>query len=224
MSATLHLALCLFPDVTALDYQGPVELFGYISPKNIARQELFKESPCLIDITYFSHTMDPIEPSAGPHILPMRTYDDVKDGEQFDIIFVPGGKRTSLGARPNRVQPALIDFVQRQAAGSKYILSVCTGSWILATCGLLEGTKATTNKRAFRDGATSDQIQWIAKARWVVDGKFWTSSGVTAGMDMANAFVQHLVGEEIAKSIRGIIELNAKDQDEDEFAAFYGLE
>lgn len=71
-------------------------MFGYISPKNIGRQLLLKDSPYLIEVTYFSHTMDPIEFSAGPFVLPTKKYDDVKEDEQFDIILVPGGKRQNL--------------------------------------------------------------------------------------------------------------------------------
>lgn len=94
--------------------------------------------------------------------------------------------------------------------------------------------------------ATKDMgITWVPKARWVVndDNKIWTSSGVTAGqcfqaiqsttikanhavfqgLDQANAFLQHLVGEKIAKQIRGFIELSVRKEGDDEFAEFYGL-
>ena len=104
-------------------------------------------------------------------------------------------------ARPECVPVDLLEFIKHQAPGAKYILSVCTGSWVLAGTGLLDGRKATTNKAAFRSckvvylklrgliinghasiqAATSDKIDWIPKARWVVDGNIWTSSGVSAG-------------------------------------------
>lgn len=90
--------------------------------------------------------------------------------------------------------------------------------------------------------ATSDAIQWVPKARWVVDGNIWTSSGVTAGvqsllafvrylkldslisgMDMANAFLTHVYGEKTTKQIRNIIEFTAKQEGDDEFAQEYGL-
>jgi len=218
---TLRLAVCLFPDVTALDYEGPVELLGFISPKNAKTRDIPKTCPYLIDITYLSHTMEPVEPSSGPNILPTQTYNDVKDDEQFDIILVPGGR----GARPGNIPEVILDFIKRQAPRAMYILSVCTGSWVLAGCGLLDGKRATTNKFSFAQtkAATSDKINWVPKARWVVDGNIWTSSGVTAGMDMTNAFLTHLVGNETATMIRNIIELRVVDQDDDEFAAVHGL-
>lgn len=75
-------------------------------------------------------------------------------------------------------------WIKKQAAGTKYILSVCTGSQVLARAGVLEGKKATTNKHAFKlivEETRDMNITWVAKARWVVDGNVWTSSGVTAG-------------------------------------------
>lgn len=95
------------------------------------------------------------------------------------------------------------EFIRRQSPGAKYILTVCTGSLILARTGLLNGKRATTNKRAFRsvqvslnnvvwgrfDGARLQEetedlpIAWVAKARWVAteDKKIWTGSGISAG-------------------------------------------
>ena len=66
-------------------------------------------------------------------------------------------------------------------------------------------------------------MKWVAKARWVVEGRIWTSSGVTAGSDMGYAFLQHLVGNDIADFIRGIVEVSVRKQDDDEFAEYHGL-
>ncbi|KAL0960244.1 hypothetical protein HGRIS_011876 [Hohenbuehelia grisea] len=220
---TLRLALCLFNDVTALDYQGPIELFGLLTPKWLS---LFGDAPpkYSISIEYLADSREPIEPDSGPHMLAARTFSDVKPDEQFDIILVPGGPAPAVEGVPN----SLLEFLRKQAPGAKHVLSVCTGSWILANAGLLKGKRATTNKYSFREveAATKDKgIEWVAKARWVVDDndKLWTSSGVTAGADMASAFLDFLVGKEQATIIRGIVELSAKAQDDDEFAEYWGL-
>jgi transcriptional regulator GlxA family with amidase domain len=77
------------------------------------------------------------------------------------------------------------------------VASVCTGSLLLAKAGLLEGRRATTNKRAFKLVAgLAPEVSWVAEARWVEDGPFFTSSGVSAGMDMALGLIAHLLGRE----------------------------
>lgn len=86
---TLSLAICLFDQVTALDYQGPLELLGFLDPKNIKPD--VPTPPYLLDITYLARTLEPVKAAAGPRALADRTYDAVADGEQFDLILVPGG-------------------------------------------------------------------------------------------------------------------------------------
>lgn len=168
MSITkLRLAVCLFPDVTALDFIGPVEALAFLHPTKIeqARSKLPEIPAYSIEATFLSYTLDPIRPTAlGPNFLANSTYD--QEHEQFDILLVPGGNpsisrfisnldRTDWcqfegpGARPHNVQPSITAFIKTQAPKAKYILSVCTGAWIIANAGLLDGKNATTNKAAF---------------------------------------------------------------------------
>ncbi|KAF4581478.1 hypothetical protein EYR40_009764 [Pleurotus pulmonarius] len=211
---TLRLAVCLFEDVTSLDYQGPIALFGCIEPEffNTYLQDLplSAELKYLLEIEYLAHSLEPVKSSPGPAVVPSRRYDEVAASEQFDILMVPGGPT----ACPENVPKSLLEFVQRQAPGT----------------GLLRGKKATTNKASFRkvvENTRGEGIEWIAKARWVVNEddsrKIWTSSGVTAGMDMTSAFLDYLIGKELSTSLRGIIELTAKGESEDDFAVYYGL-
>ncbi|KAJ8515492.1 hypothetical protein ONZ45_g7104 [Pleurotus djamor] len=222
-STNLRLAVCLFPGVTCLDYQGPIELLGFLFPEN---QAIMKEHfpdlsfPVSIDATYLSHTLDKVKPMAGPTLVPDRTYESVKDEEQFDLILIPGGP----GASPGSYSVTLLDFLKRQEPKVKHILTVCTGSWILAEAGLLKGKKATTNKAFYKQVEASTRgsgVEWVPKARFVIndDKKIWTSSGVTAGMDMASAFLDHIVGTKTGDFARSGIELTAKGAGEDEFAA-----
>ncbi|KAK0482541.1 class I glutamine amidotransferase-like protein [Armillaria novae-zelandiae] len=216
------MAVCLYNGATLLDFQGPVELLGF---RSTAIRKLFpdilgaNESNCAIDATYLANTLDPVVPLSGPKLLPDQTYDDAK--EQFDIILIPGGARS---ARKN----ALINFLKRQGPNAKYILTVCTGSWILSSAGLLDGKRATTNKEMFKvikEDTKDLPITWIAKARWVAteDKKIWSSSGVTAGMDLAYAFLEYITGKESAQASAAFLEMIVNGEGDDPFAAKNGL-
>jgi putative intracellular protease/amidase len=121
----------------------------------------------LFDIEYLAETRDPIIPMGGPPILPTKTLNEVVS-KQFSIILIPGGKpvicfppqmseseqpAVNIGptARPDMASKAVTEFIQQQAAHAQYILTVCTGSWLLAGAGLLEGKRATTNKFTFNE-------------------------------------------------------------------------
>lgn len=103
-------------------------------------------------------------------------------------------------------------------------------------------TLHTSEIHVSQDATKDLGIEWVPKARWVVDGNVWTSSGVTAGkfslssakydeyitrlytgIDMAHAFLVHLIGEESTRTIRGRTEVSIREEGDDEFAAFHGL-
>ncbi|KAB5593169.1 hypothetical protein CTheo_3399 [Ceratobasidium theobromae] len=213
----------LFPKLIVLDFDGPMELLGFLTKGSMVQTSAsWPFAPYEFEIDYLAETLDPVIPSVGPPLLPSKTFSEVNN-TQYDIILVPGGP----GTRPSVISPAVLEFVKTQTPGLQYLLGVCTGSWILANAGMcvLEGRNATTNKAAFAQikAETSQNINWVAKARWVVDGNIWTSSGVTAGMDMAYVFLTYLVGPDFSIKARNIIELRAAGQGDDEFAEIYGL-
>jgi transcriptional regulator GlxA family with amidase domain len=104
------------------------------------------------------------------------------------------------------------------------VSSVCTGSGLLAAAGLLDGYRATSNKRAFQWATEQGPlVDWVTTARWVEDRDRWTSSGVAAGMDMALALVAHFLGEPFARKVADGIELEwHRDPSWDPFAALNG--
>ncbi|KIK57526.1 hypothetical protein GYMLUDRAFT_46098 [Collybiopsis luxurians FD-317 M1] len=228
---TYHLAVCLFPEMTVLDYQGPIEILGGFSTAERARKDTFltylKHLPNFaIDVEYLSHSDEPVTPFVGPRVLPTGTYEGaMKAGKQFDILLIPGGPSAS----PAQAHPSLLEFVKQQAPGARHILTVCTGSWILAGTGLLEGKRATTNKMMYRvvtENTKDRNIEWMPKARYVIgddDHKIWTASGVTAGMDLANAFLEYLAGPETAREFAVGVEMSCRGPGDDEFAVIQGL-
>ncbi|KAL1743377.1 class I glutamine amidotransferase-like protein [Schizophyllum fasciatum] len=221
---SLSLGVCLYNGLTVLDFQGVVENLSLLSVHGRSRIMPDAPGPEIGPITYLADTLAPIKPGftgeAGPRLLPDAAYAETT--QHFDILLVPGGV---LGY-PEVVPKSLLEFLTREVPHAKYVLTVCTGSWVLSATGALDGRRATTNKAWFKrivEATTSHNITWVPKARWVVDGKFWTGSGVSAGMDMANALVAQLAGADAARLVASDIEMRARGPDEDEFAAVHGL-
>jgi len=113
---------------------------------------------------------------------------------KLDILLVPGGLGNRALVQNNNTK--LEEFVARRFEETEYVLSVCTGSALLARAGVLDGRRATSNKAAWAFPIQfGKNVTWVPSARWVRDGKVWTSSGVAAGMDMTYAFLRHIFGD-----------------------------
>jgi putative intracellular protease/amidase len=158
----------------------------------------------------------PVESRQGP-----RAVADVAlaEARPYDIFLVPGGR----GTRREVDNATLIDWLRRHAEASSVVASVCTGAALLARTGLIDGRKATSNKASFAWVVSQGpDVLWQPRARWVVDGKFWTSSGVSAGMDMALALIADLNGADKARAVARYAEYRwNEDPDDDPFAALY---
>ena len=132
------------------------------------------------------------------------------------VLLIPGGSgtRTLVG------NDQWIGQLAGLAAQSPQVMTVCTGSALLAAAGVLDGRRATSNDLAF-DWVVSmgERVDWIKDARWVVDGKFRTSSGISAGIDMALAFVEDTCGPDAADKASTQMEyIRNRDSGYDPFA------
>jgi transcriptional regulator GlxA family with amidase domain len=152
--------------------------------------------------------------------VPTHTFSSVLE---LDVLLVPGGFGTRLlDSEPIK---EAIKFIADIYPSLKYLIAVCTGSALVARTGVLDGRRATTNKRAFKEVTEwRESVEWVAKARWVVDGNIWTSSGVSAGIDVILAWIGKVYGEEVAKGITvGIEYTRNEDAGDDPFAGLYEL-
>lgn len=144
-----------------------------------------------------------------------------QDAPRADVVLVPGG----IGTRRRVADREFLESLAVWASTAEIITSVCTGSGVLAAAGLLDGYRATSNKRAFtwaRDQGPG--AHWVPEARWVEDRDRWTSSGVAAGMDMALALIARLHGDRLATSVADGVELDwHREPAWDPFAAKNGL-
>jgi transcriptional regulator GlxA family with amidase domain len=136
----------------------------------------------------------------------------------LDMLLLPGG----IGTLTQLVNESLLQFLRKRTAEAEVTMSVCSGSALLARAGLLDGRRATSNKLYFQLAVSqSDAVDWVTEARWVEDGPFVTSSGVSAGTDMSLAVIAKLFGRERAEQVAVITEYEwAEDSTRDPFAKY----
>lgn len=137
------------------------------------------------------------------------------------MILVPGG----MGTRSQVTNAGVLEWLRARAARAQVVTSVCTGSSLLARAGLLDGRRATTNKASFAwVQSQGPEVQWVKEARWVEDGHLFTSSGVSAGIDMTLAVIAKLAGPGAADRIAVRMEYEwHRDAGWDPFARVHGL-
>ncbi len=195
----MRVGILLFEDFETLDVFGPVEILGRL-------KEHFQ-------IDFYSELGETVNNSHGVSI-DTKKLELISEG--LDIFLIPGG----LGTRKEVNNKYLIDLIKQIAGLSKYVLTVCTGSALLAKTGLLDNRIATSNKRAFDWVITNGaKVKWIRKARWTIDDKFYTSSGVSAGIDMTLGFLADIHGLEFARKVAFQIEYDwQEDKSEDKFS------
>ena len=173
-----------FEDFETLDVFGPVDVLSRIDN---------------VKLHYISISGGLIRSKQGYYIQT----ESITEIAPNSILVVPGGQ----GTRSLVSDELFITTLQNLCNRAKNVLSICTGSALLAKSGVLDNRKATSNKKAFEwVQTTSSNINWIRNARWVIDGKYYTSSGVSAGMDMALGFVSDLYGNDKAMQIAKDIE------------------
>jgi transcriptional regulator GlxA family with amidase domain len=182
-NATKTIAFVLYPGLTPLDLIGPLQ----------ALSALPRIDPAF-EVVVVAETAETVESDSVIKLAPSHVFDDVP--EPFAIV-VPGGGDPTLAAAGNQ---RLIDYVICADASAEIVMSVCTGAIILASAGLLDGRPATTH------WAYADILEELGanyqRERWVEDGKYLTTAGVSAGIDGGLYVVSRLVGEDFAKLVQ----------------------
>jgi transcriptional regulator GlxA family with amidase domain len=180
------LGAVLYEDFELLDLYGPLEMFGFLAPE--------------VRIVTVAETPGPVASLPGVKTLAEHGFAGCPP---LDLILVPGG----IGSARQVDNGALLDFLRARAPSAEITMSVCTGSAILARAGLLDGRRATSNKQLFKHATVqSARVRWVPEARWVEDGPYVTSSGISAGTDMALAVIARLYGRARAEQIAALAE------------------
>jgi len=201
-------AAVLFEGFELLDVFGPFEAFGMLKTRSSAEPRLL----------FVAHEAGPVASAQGPRAVADH---GLSDCPEIDVLLVPGG----MGTRRLVGDETMLAFLRARAQSARIVCSVCTGAAVLARAGLLDGKRATGNKAVFPWVVSQGPaVTWVPEARWVEDGKLWTSSGVSAGIDMALAIVSQLHGAVVAEKIATGMEYEwHRDAAWDPFARVHGL-
>lgn len=204
MSDVRRLGALFFPGFELLDTFGPLEMFGNCQGA--------------IEIVTVAATAGPVRSAQGPEVLAQY---GLADCPPLDLVLIPGG----IGTREAVDDGPLVDWVRARSDAAEVVMTVCTGTALPAQAGLLDGRRATTNKAVFAWLETTwPRVQWVRAARWVEDGKFVTSSGVSAGMDMALAVIAKVLSPQLAEGLALGTEYEwHRDASWDPFAKAHGL-
>lgn len=202
------IAFLIFADCSMLDFTGPLSAFD--AANRVSARTLYR-------ITLHSEPGGLIRSSAGTMIQTERI-----GRATFDTVVVAGG-----GApREGLVSEALRRYVLRAASRSRRIAGVCTGAFVLAAAGLLDGKRATTHWRmAAKLQQMHPQVKVDSDRIYCCDGKVWTSAGISAGIDLALALIEEDHGAELAKSVaRELVVYHRRPGGQSQFSALQEMD
>ena len=184
------IGIVLYPGFEVLDVFGPTEMWANVPD---------------FQVVMISQNGGMVRSAQGVSVATDYSF---KTTPALDVIMVPGG----LGTRTELENPVLLNFLREEDKQTRFTTSVCTGSALLAKAGLLKGHRATSNKAFFSLATQQDSsVDWAKSARWVEDGKFLTSSGVSAGTDMALGLVAVIHGKAGAHQLARSLEYQWND-------------
>jgi cyclohexyl-isocyanide hydratase len=178
----VQIGFVLFPNVTQLDFTGPLQVMHRIPAATTH---------------ILAKTMAPVPSDCGLSLVPTATF---ATAPKLDLICVPGG----FGVADAIDDGETLAFVRAASTGARYITSVCTGAFLLGAAGLLRGKRATTHWAYHALLARCGAIP--TAGRVVRDGDVFTGGGVTAGIDFAFTVAGEIAGPQAAHAIQAALE------------------
>lgn len=198
----------VFPGFNLLDFSGPLAAFDIPEQTGL---------PPAYDLHVLSEHGGAVTSSAGVTVL-----SEPFGSTAFDTLLVVGG----AGTRTAAITPGVLDFVRRAAHASRRVASVCTGAFVLAAAGLLDGRRATTH---WRHAALLQRLYPNVRVEsdriFIGDGALWTSAGITAGIDLALALIEADLGLEVAREVaRDMVVYHRRAGGQAQFSTLLDLE
>src|SRR6266481_1639639 len=201
------IGVLVFPDFQLLDAAGPISVF------EIAAR--FAGQPPSIKV--LAATPGPVRSTAGVEMLARG----LRPSGAITTLIVAGGEGVEAAARCDKT----LNFVRALARRGIRIASVCSGAYILAEAGLLDGRRATTHWQRTRHFVKAyPKVKLEPDRIYTRDGNFWTSAGITAGIDLSLAMVAEDFGEEIAqKTARQLVLYHRRSGGQSQFSQLLEL-
>ncbi len=186
---TLHAGIYVYDDAEVLDFAGPYEVFSTAS-RVYGRDRPGEPPPFAIHLV--AEARRPVRARAGFTVEPHHSIDD---HPPLDILIVPGGVHG-----PELEKPRVIDWLAGQRDGTRLMASVCTGAFLLARAGVLDGLEVTTHWEDCEDLRRDFPAVAVREgARWVEHERVMTSAGISAGLDMSLRIVARFAGQDLAE-------------------------
>lgn len=179
--------ILIFDDVEVLDFCGPFEVFSVARPASVDDDEAR-----LFEVVTIAEAPRTVRARHGLQVIPDHT---INDHPPLELLVVPGGR----GTRRERHNQKLLEWIAQQDARTELTASVCTGAFLLAERGLLDGKRATTHWASINFmRETYPNVEMIENTRFVDEGRILTSAGISAGIDLCLHIVAKLHGAEVA--------------------------
>ncbi|MFC5475332.1 DJ-1/PfpI family protein [Paraherbaspirillum soli] len=186
----LSVGILVFDDVEILDFSGPYEVFSTAARVH-GRTNGHADAGQLFRCFLVAASMRPIRTRGGMLVLPDCVLPPVAD---IDVLLVPGGDVSVI-----RNNDAVIAWIAEQSRSTEIIASVCTGAFLLAKAGVLDGLDVTTHWEDLDELQSSfPKLTLQRDVAWVDCGKVLTSGGISAGVDMSLHLVARLAGRPLA--------------------------
>jgi transcriptional regulator GlxA family with amidase domain len=201
MSREILIGIPLYPGFDMLDVAGPHEIFSWMQqawPGSKVTVELIADTSPIVSSNNFKLTPDHVG---------FKTY-----GKQLDVLFVPGSKSTIVDDVIAH-QPDYVDFLRAQAPRAGWVSSVCTGAFLLADAGLLDGRQATTYWASIPDLQQRYPRVKVVNGfpRFTVDGNVVTGGGLSSGLDESLKLVSLIAGDEnVGKRVQLFVQYNPR--------------
>jgi transcriptional regulator GlxA family with amidase domain len=185
-----HVVVVAFPGLQPLDALGPIEVFDAASQVMAARGQGDGYR-----VTLASHGGQVVRSRSGVGLCTAPLPDP---SDHIDTLVIAGGGGTRAAQR----NAELVSWIRAAAAGCRRVTTVCTGAFVAAEAGLLDGRRVTTHwGSADALGTAFPSLSVDVDPIYIQDGKYWTSAGVTAGIDLALALVQDDLGVDVAQTV-----------------------